>query len=75
MPPYWLLGVNWNIALGQLGINSYWSKVQGKHNEELRKNEKCLELPDLARKFIRKSFIKFCPPPPRYDPWGAGGDV
>ena len=44
--------------------------VQGKHNDhnfdfflkKMRKNEKCLELPDLARKLIRKSFKKIPPP-------------
>ena len=31
----------------------------------MKKNEKCLELPDLARKLIRKSFKKILPPPPK----------
>ena len=31
--------------------------------EKKEKNEKCLELPDLARKLIRKTFWKFYPPP------------
>ena len=46
--------------------------MQGKHNDhnfdfflkKMKKNEKCLELPDLARKLIKKSF-KFCCPPPQ----------
>ena len=29
----------------------------------MKKNEKCLELPDLARKLIKKSFKIFRPPP------------
>ena len=44
--------------------------VQGKHNDhnfdfflkKMRKNEKCLELPDLARKLIKKGFKKFASP-------------
>ena len=32
----------------------------------LEKNENCLELPDLARKLIRKYFEFFLPPPPDF---------
>jgi hypothetical protein len=47
--------------------------MPGKHNdhnfylilEKNEKNEKFLELPDLARKFIEKSFQIFLPPPPQ----------
>ena len=36
----------------------------------MKKKLKCLELPDLVRKLIRKSFKKFAPPPLKKGFWG-----
>ena len=43
--------------------------MAGKNSDNkfiFEKNEKCLELPDLERKLIRKIFLNFFTPPPGF---------
>ena len=55
------IGDHFNPILGTL-LTLFWPENR-ENLEKMKKNKKYLELPDLARKLIRKSFKKICPPP------------